>query len=417
LLIIYAYAGPADVANDLARKLLEHAEAAGDLSLAWAAHHATAVLACFTANASSVKHHVAEADRLARELNSPSLSAQIAEVALEFASANGEWAEGIGLAERAIPVARAMSPRSLLPRLLVWMGTILLNRDEIERAKACFDEAWELSRAGASDTSGADINAVIVAYIGQVAYHLTTRDWLAAIEFAQRGVEIADRHGMTSWALHRLLPTLAESALWVGDFDLAERSAARLRAESKRFEHRLGQVWADTVDELIGRWRDNRTGVVEKLSAAAEELDEVPFVFHAARLRRHVARLLTIDGDRDGAARELRRAHDMFLRLGAALELRLTREAMRQLGLRPPQQTVVRGGLLTQREHEIAQLVLGHKTNKEIATALSISARTVSTHLSNMFEKLGVDSRGALADLVRTDPDMAGARDRGTVGA
>jgi hypothetical protein len=26
----------------------------------------------------------------------------------------------------------------------------------------------------------------------------------------------------------------------------------------------------------------------------------------------------------------------------------------------------------------------------------------VSTHLSNMFEKLGVDSRGALADVIRT---------------
>lgn len=75
---------------------------------------------------------------------------------------------------------------------------------------------------------------------------------------------------------------------------------------------------------------------------------------------------------------------------------------MRQLGIRPPQQTVVHGGTLTQRELEIAQLVARHKTNKEIARALDISARTVSTHLSNVFEKLGVDSRGALAGLVRS---------------
>jgi DNA-binding NarL/FixJ family response regulator len=127
----------------------------------------------------------------------------------------------------------------------------------------------------------------------------------------------------------------------------------------------------------------------------------VPFVFHAARLRRHIAGLLTVDGDRDGAVRELRRAHDTFLRLGAALELRLTREMMRELGVRPPQQTVVQGGALTQREREIAELVALHKTNKEIARSLDISARTVSTHLSNVFQKLGVDSRGALADRVR----------------
>ena len=33
-----------------------------------------------------------------------------------------------------------------------------------------------------------------------------------------------------------------------------------------------------------------------------------------------------------------------------------------------------------------------------------ISARTVSTHLSRIFEKLGVDSRGELADFVRDSP-------------
>jgi DNA-binding NarL/FixJ family response regulator len=46
-------------------------------------------------------------------------------------------------------------------------------------------------------------------------------------------------------------------------------------------------------------------------------------------------------------------------------------------------------------------MVALRKSNKDIGTALDISARTVSTHLSNIFAKVGVASRGELADFVR----------------
>jgi DNA-binding NarL/FixJ family response regulator len=38
-------------------------------------------------------------------------------------------------------------------------------------------------------------------------------------------------------------------------------------------------------------------------------------------------------------------------------------------------------------------LLADGKANKEIATALDISERTVKTHLGHLFEKLGVTSR------------------------
>ena len=56
---------------------------------------------------------------------------------------------------------------------------------------------------------------------------------------------------------------------------------------------------------------------------------------------------------------------------------------------------------LSAREVEIVQLVASRKSNKEIASVLGISPRTVSTHLSNIFGKLGVESRGELADVAR----------------
>jgi DNA-binding CsgD family transcriptional regulator len=56
---------------------------------------------------------------------------------------------------------------------------------------------------------------------------------------------------------------------------------------------------------------------------------------------------------------------------------------------------------LTGRELEIARMVAQRKSNKDIGLALDISARTVSTHLSNIFGKVGVTSRGELADFIR----------------
>jgi DNA-binding NarL/FixJ family response regulator len=46
--------------------------------------------------------------------------------------------------------------------------------------------------------------------------------------------------------------------------------------------------------------------------------------------------------------------------------------------------------LLTDREREILQLIAEGKTNKEIATTLNLSLKTVETHRSNLMRKLKV---------------------------
>ena len=48
---------------------------------------------------------------------------------------------------------------------------------------------------------------------------------------------------------------------------------------------------------------------------------------------------------------------------------------------------------LTARELEVLRLVAAGHSNAQIADALFISPRTVSTHLTSIFNKLGVNSR------------------------
>ena len=58
--------------------------------------------------------------------------------------------------------------------------------------------------------------------------------------------------------------------------------------------------------------------------------------------------------------------------------------------------------LLTARELDILRLVAGGQTNKEIATALFISADTVKGHLETIYRKLGVSDRAhAVAVAIR----------------
>jgi DNA-binding CsgD family transcriptional regulator len=57
---------------------------------------------------------------------------------------------------------------------------------------------------------------------------------------------------------------------------------------------------------------------------------------------------------------------------------------------------------ITNREMEILQLLINGKSNKEIEDLLFISINTVKNHVSCLFKKLGINSRGQLMNLVLT---------------
>jgi len=63
------------------------------------------------------------------------------------------------------------------------------------------------------------------------------------------------------------------------------------------------------------------------------------------------------------------------------------------------QKTVLRGersSALTQRELEVLQMIVDGKSNKEIATALDLSANTVAVHRANIMNTLGIHKTAEL---------------------
>lgn len=58
-------------------------------------------------------------------------------------------------------------------------------------------------------------------------------------------------------------------------------------------------------------------------------------------------------------------------------------------------------GLISAREHEVLRLLASGMTDREIATSLAISPRTVESHVSSLLRKLGVRNRAEAAERYR----------------
>ena len=98
------------------------------------------------------------------------------------------------------------------------------------------------------------------------------------------------------------------------------------------------------------------------------------------------------------AREQLALAQQAFEQLGAAPWATRAAAELRAGGHVTPAATKGAPGSLTAQEREIAMLAATGLTNKQIAERLFLSHRTVSTHLYQMFPKLGITSRAALRD-------------------
>jgi DNA-binding CsgD family transcriptional regulator len=62
---------------------------------------------------------------------------------------------------------------------------------------------------------------------------------------------------------------------------------------------------------------------------------------------------------------------------------------------------------LSRREREIAMLVAAGRTSREVAEELVIGVRTVESHLTRIYDKLGIHSRTELASALGLEPTHA----------
>lgn len=188
---------------------------------------------------------------------------------------------------------------------------------------------------------------------------------------------------------------LVEALVRLGRHD----EASVVAREYHRLSAAKGQPWALARAERALGMTAADADADEHFDAAARLHATTPDVFEAARTELLHGMSLRRRRQRRDARTHLRSALATFERLGAtgradqaAQELAATGEEVQRRGA-----SVL--STLTPQERQIAGLLADGRTTRQAAAAVFLSPKTVEYHLRHVYEKLGVNSRDALAAL------------------
>ncbi len=322
------------------------------------------------------------------------------ETALERANEALEWANSARNLRIALLAHLGLSETE---RLLGRSGRAL---DHANRAAAVFETGQDV--AGLRDSQGEDVlGALASAYLalGQPE---------RAVEFARERLEAAQARASRT-ALVEATVGLAEALLRL---EGNEADSERHAQETLRLSADLpGTIFWDIRALLVRAELALRAGdgerALDHASAATSRIEarETPLVWLVTYAAWVQGRALEASGNRDDARNWFERAYehventaehlttdalrDIYIKDGFCVSA--IREAAARYGLGrgalPPADTADRLAGLTPRELEVLTLVAAGRTNREISDELYISEKTVARHLTNIFNKIGAESR------------------------
>ena len=148
---------------------------------------------------------------------------------------------------------------------------------------------------------------------------------------------------------------------------------------------------------LLAAARGDGAGALVELERAVEEHARVTMPFERARTLLALGSARRRAKQKAAARRTLDEALAIFTELGAALWGEKAAAELARIGGR-----VATRDELTATERRVAELVAEGKTNREVAAAMFVTAKTVEFHLRHVYRKLGVRTRTELARKLAT---------------
>jgi DNA-binding CsgD family transcriptional regulator len=307
----------------------------------------------------------------------------------------GRWPSAAANAREGIQLAREIGQHDLVAQQLVLLGLIAALHGSEDECRSLTTESRELAAARGLG---------IVAELAQWALATLELGLGRADEALRRCREISATP-VVFWAgLDRI-----EAAIRAGE----REAAAGWLDTFERWAESSAAAWARAVGLHCRGLLSEDGGEAERLFLAAFDAHaEAARPFERARSELAYGEFLRRARRRVEARERLRAALDGFEGLGAALWAERARVELRASGQTARKRDPSTRADLTAQELQIARFVAQGFTNREVAAQLFLSPRTIDFHLRNVYRKLGIRSRTALANVDLdsenlTAPDVA----------
>jgi DNA-binding CsgD family transcriptional regulator len=298
----------------------------------------------------------------------------------------GRWALAAEYAARARDTSIQYGlemPQDHLPSavIAVHRGQLDLAREHSERGLALAHEQW----------GGHPVQ--LMAVLGLVARW--SRDPSAAENWFEKADRRASELGWGEPSVRWWTADYAEMLLEDGRIDDAVRIVDVWEADAARVAREWVLAHATRCRGLVAAAEGDVARAGSLLERAVAQHEEVGDPFGTARALLGLGIVRRRARKKRDAREAIQAALDGFEELDAATWVEKARGELGRIGGRRREEG------LTPAERRVAALAADGRTNREVAAALFVTERTVASHLSHVYAKLGVRSRTELARRLR----------------
>jgi len=321
-------------------------------------------------------------ERLGRGSQRDAVRARGLNIAARLASRQADHEAGRKLADESIALARELGDSELLANMLRGAGAVHHAGGRLDVARRMYDEALALLEKSADRRLAISIQN----QIGLIANE--RGEFAAALEILGECVAFSRSSGDRG-ALEQCLESLANAQLGTGDVAGAEASWKEALAICRDRDDPFGMIWSlgGLVLVAAARHEDERAlrlaGVVGRLS---REFSFTAWSFRVNQLTEGTAHIRKKLGPQ--------RSEEI---LGEGMAMNTQTALDYAVGATTVSEEKAAPGPLSRREREVAAMVAGGMTNREIAQRLFIAERTAEGHVERIRNKLGVRSRTEVA--------------------